>query len=80
MTDKVITQTQVQKIISRMNINVGGYRNDKKTTVVYGSASYKHPITDRLNATIKASGWKADGEWGDAEGLNNMGVEFEYKF
>jgi len=80
MDDNILSREQIQKIISRMKLNVGGYRDDKKTSVVYGSASYTQPITNRINATISASGYKVDGEWGDVEGIGYKGINLEYKF
>jgi hypothetical protein len=81
MADNKLTQEQVEKMLNRMNVNVGGFKNSRGTKVVYGSASYTQPIINKkLDLTIKASGHYATGNFGTDKGVGYKGISLNYNF
>ena len=80
MTGEVITSEQIKKILSRISLDVSGFKDKQGTTGVGGYVEYRQPITKRLDAVIGAAAYQASGEWGDVEGVPFKQIKFEYNF
>lgn len=81
MADNKLTQDQIIKMLSRMNIDFSGSKNAKGTKSVRGYISYTQPIIDKkLDLTIDAAGHYATGDWGTDKGVDYKGISLNYKF
>jgi hypothetical protein len=81
MAGNTITKEQILKMIGTMNIDFGGFKNDKGTKVISGYVSYTQPIINKkLDLTIGAAGHYATGDWGTDKGIDYKGISLNYKF
>jgi hypothetical protein len=63
-----------------ITIDERGFQRGGGADVVFGSLGYTHPITDRLNATIRASGVYVKGKDFKVMTPTYIGGELEYSF
>jgi hypothetical protein len=63
-----------------LTIDERGYQRGSGADVVFGSIGYTHPVTDRLNATIRASGVYVHGKDFKVMTPTYLGGELEYSF
>ena len=63
-----------------ITIDERGYQRFSGADVVFGSIGYTHPVTDRLNATIRASGVYVHGKDFKVMTPSYLGGSLEYKF
>lgn len=61
-------------------IDERGYQRGGAADVVYGGIGYTHPVTDRLNATIRASGVYVHGKDFKVLTPTYIGGSLEYEF
>ena len=63
-----------------ITIDERGYQRFGGADVVFGSIGYTHPVTDRLNATIRASGVYVHGKDFKVMMPTYLGGSLEYEF
>ena len=63
-----------------ITIDERGYQRFSGADVVFGSIGYTHPVTDRLNATIRASGVYVHGKDFKVMTPTYLGGQLEYSF
>ena len=63
-----------------ITIDERGYQRFGGADVVFGSIGYTHPVTDRLNATIRASGVYVHGKDFKVMTPTYLGGSLEYEF
>jgi len=63
-----------------ITIDERGYQRFGGADVVFGSIGYTHPVTDRLNATIRASGVYVHGKDFKVMMPTYLGGSLEYSF
>ena len=79
--DTALSYAQITEMVQRyVNIEGGGGKNKQGTSFVGGRAELTVPITDRLDFTVNAAGYYADGDWGHAKAVTNKGIGLTYKF
>jgi len=79
--DTALSYAQITEIVQRyVNIEGGGSKNKQGTSSAGGRAEIRFPVTDRLDLTINAAGYYADGDWGHDKAVTNKGIGFTYKF
>lgn len=63
-----------------ITIDERGYQRFGGVDLVYGGVGYTHPVTDRLNATIRASGVYVRGKEFKVLTPTYLGGSLEYEF
>ena len=87
MGDTVIQIDQAENIVKeylkRFDIEATGYvegQGKDRVDVLYGSIQYTHPITDRLNASIRAAGVYVHGDNFRVTERTYLGGGLEFEF
>ena len=79
--DTALSYAQITEMVQRyVKIEGGGGKNKQGTSFAGGRAEITVPITDRLDFTVNAAGYYADGDWGHAKAVTNKGIGITYKF